>query len=156
MDKQWLPSPQEVDEYMESRDCFKVIVAGGRSMNNYELLCRKLDHILSDKAKQCRIQIVSGTANGADALGERYAKERGFSIAKFPAPWEDIEGKPPHSIGTRRDGKKYWKAAGHHRNDQMADYADALVAFWDGESSGTKNMIGLAEGKELKVAVVRY
>lgn len=133
---------------------FKVIVAGGRTMTNYELLCRKLDHILSNI--EIPIQVVSGTANGADALGERYADERGYSVKQFPAPWDDIEGKPPHSIGTSRDGKKYWKAAGHHRNAQMADYADALVAFWDCESKGTKNMIGLAESKGLKVAVVRY
>lgn len=137
-DKSWLPSPEEVDEYMEYKGYFKVIVAGGRTMNNYELLCRKLDAILVNKVAQ-GIQIVSGTANGADKLGERYARDRGYGIEQFPANWD-----------------AFGKRAGYLRNSQMADYADALIAFWDGESKGTKHMIDLAESKGLKVAVVRY
>lgn len=115
---------------------FKVIVAGGRTMNNYDLLSIKLDVLLS---KQSNIQIVSGTANGADKLGERYAREHRYSLKQFPADWDT-----------------YGKHAGYLRNTQMAEYADALVTFWDGESKGTKNMIEIAESKGLKVAVVRY
>lgn len=137
--KDWLPSAKEVDDYMEGREYFKVIVAGGRMMNNYELLKSKLDAILVNKAKQFKIQIVSGTANGADRLGERYAKERGYSIKQFPADW---------------DG--FGKRAGYLRNAQMADYADALVAFWDGESKGTNHMIELGKSKNIMVAVVKY
>ena len=92
----------------------KVIIAGGRDFNDYDLLCRKADKILS---RQSEVEIVSGTAKGADKLGEMYAKERHFSIKRFPADW-----------GT------FGNAAGYRRNVEMAIYADALIAFWDGES----------------------
>ena len=38
----------------------------------------------------------------------------------------------------------------------MADYADYLIAFWDGKSKGTSLMINLAKEKGLKVRVVNY
>ena len=78
-------------------------------------------------------------ARGADRLGERYAKERGYKVIYFPADW-DIDGR----------------SAGFKRNVKMAEYADALVAFWDGKSSGTKHMIETAQGKGLDVRVKRY
>ena len=46
--------------------------------------------------------------------------------------------------------------AGYLRNKQMAEYADALIAFWDGESKGTKHMIDLAKKNGLKVRIVNY
>lgn len=61
---------------------------------------------------------------GADYLGELYAEHIGVKVAKFPANWT-----------------KYGPAAGPIRNAQMAKYADALVAVWDGDSKGTANMI---------------
>jgi predicted Rossmann fold nucleotide-binding protein DprA/Smf involved in DNA uptake len=62
----------------------KVIVAGTRTFNNYELLKNKLDEFLKDIED---IEIVSGGARGADALGERYAKEKGYKVTYFPADW---------------------------------------------------------------------
>lgn len=115
---------------------FKVIIAGSRSFNDFELLVAKCDKLLSAKTEG---EVVSGTARGTDQLGENYAKERGFPIKKFPANWE-----------------KYGKIAGYKRNEEMADYADALIAFWDGLSPGTKHMISTAEKKGLKVRVFRY
>ena len=50
---------------------FKVIVAGSRGFNNYELLESKLTNIL--KGKHPNIEIVSGIAKDADKLGERFA-----------------------------------------------------------------------------------
>ena len=115
---------------------FKVIIAGGRTFNNYDLLCQNCDKALS---LQTEIEIVSGTANGADKLGEKYAKENGYSIKQFPADWN-----------------KYGKSAGYKRNEEMAKYADALIAFWDGKSKGTKHMIDLAKRYGLKVKVVIF
>jgi hypothetical protein len=132
---------------------FKVIIAGNRKFNNFELLIEKCDNILKDIEDE--IQIVSGKASGADTLGEDYAKLRGYSIKEFPAPWADIEGKPESEIGVRWDGKKYWKKAGIFRNGQMAEYADALIAFHNG-SSGTANMIKTADKYNLKKRVIKY
>lgn len=114
----------------------KVIIAGGRDFNHLQALCDNCDKILSN---QTNIEVVSGTAKGADTLGEVYADLRGYDVTKFPADWD-----------------KYGKGAGYIRNKEMAEYADALIAFWDGKSRGTKNMIDLARGKGLKVRVIRY
>jgi hypothetical protein len=115
---------------------FKVIVAGGRDFFDYNLLKSKLDIILSKKDK---VTIVSGNAKGADSLGERYAKENGILVSYFPALW--------NQHGTK---------AGFIRNEEMAKYADACVCFWDGESSGTKDMIRLAKEYNLKLRIINY
>lgn len=52
--------------------------------------------------------------------------------------------------------KRYGKAAGYIHNTEMAKNADALVAFWDSHSLGTKHMIATAELFGLDVRVVRY
>ena len=114
----------------------RVIIAGGRDFDNYSLLKEKCDYYLKNYKD---IEIVSGTANGADILGEKYASDNNFPIKKFPADWE-----------------KLGRSAGYKRNAQMAEYADALIAFWNGTSKGTKHMIDLAESKNLKVRVVKY
>jgi hypothetical protein len=69
-------------------------------------------------------EIVSGKARGADTLGEQYAKEKGIPVKEFPADWN-----------------KYGKAAGPIRNEEMARYADWLIAFWHPDCKGTTNMI---------------
>jgi glycerophosphoryl diester phosphodiesterase len=114
----------------------KVIIAGGRTFTDYGLLCQSADRALS---KQTEVEIVSGTAKGADLLGERYAADRGYPVKKFPADWD-----------------RYGKSAGYRRNAEMAEYADALIAFWDGTSRGTKHMIDLAHERGLKVRVISY
>lgn len=63
-----------------------------------------------------------------------------------------------NSMPWKRDTpwKLYGKQAGYLRNEQMAQNADALAAFWNGESRGTKHMIELAKRYGLKVRVKRY
>ena len=118
---------------------FRIIIAGGRDLNNYELLKAKCESILSSKATTHRIIIVSGAAKGADSLGEKYAREKSYAIESRPADWNT-----------------HGKAAGYIRNAQMADGADALIAFWDGKSRGTKSMINIARSKGLCVRVINY
>lgn len=118
---------------------FRVIIAGGRDFYNYELLKAKCDSILSSKAATRRIIVVSGAAKGADKLGEEYAHEHGYTVEQYPADWNT-----------------HGKAAGPIRNAQMANSADALIAFWDGQSRGTQSMINIARAKGLPVRVIRY
>jgi hypothetical protein len=113
----------------------KVIIAGSRNFNDYNLLKSSCDNLLTQFNN---IEIVSGTARGADKLGERYAREKGYSIKEFPANW---------NLG---------KSAGYIRNDEMAQYSDMLIAFWDGTSKGTKHMIDLANKRSIKVEIVNY
>lgn len=111
----------------------RLIIAGGRDFSDKEKLYEevaKLENIT---------EIVSGKAKGADSLGEQYAKDNNISVKLFPANW-----------------KKYGKAAGPIRNEEMAKYADSLIAFWDGKSLGTKSMISLARGNSLSITIINY
>lgn len=114
----------------------RVIIAGGRDFNDYELLKEKCDYYLQNLKD---IIIVEGEANGADLLGKRYGEEKGYKIEPYEANW-DLHGK----------------SAGYKRNEEMAKIGDILIAFWDGSSRGTKHMIDLATKYGLKVKVVRY
>jgi len=115
---------------------FKVIIAGGRDFSDYDLLSDKCDYYLAEKTN---VEVVSGGAKGADKLGERYSKEKNLPVKIFLADWATL-------------GKR----AGFVRNEEMAEYADALIAFWDGDSKGTKHMIDIAKEKGLSVKVVEY
>ena len=115
----------------------KVVIAGGREFKDYKKLKRYMDFILMNVDKD-KLEIVSGGARGADLLGGKYAEEKGYPIKQFIPDW---------GIG---------KQAGYLRNWDMAKYADALVAFHDGESKGTQHMINLAKKENLLVRVVNY
>jgi hypothetical protein len=114
----------------------KLIIAGGRDFNDYDLLKQKLNKIIGDNSD---IEIVSGMARGADLLGVKYANELGYQVKEFPAQWD-----------------KYGKSAGYRRNEEMAKYSDTCVCFWDGESKGTKHMIDLSNKYNLKTFVFNY
>ena len=113
----------------------KVIIAGSRSFNDYEKLCSTCNFLLSNTND---IEIVSGGARGADKLGEQYANSKSYPIKQFLANWE---------LG---------KSAGYKRNIDMANYADALIAFWDGESRGTLSSINLAEKYKKSCLTIRF
>ena len=114
----------------------KVIIAGGRYFDDYNELCCYCDKVLRN---QINIEIVSGGARGADALGEKYAQEHYYGLKRFPAAWST-----------------FGRSAGVIRNAEMAKYAAILIAFWDGKSRGTRSMINLAEKEGLKVYVYYY
>ncbi|HHQ2481047.1 TPA: DUF2493 domain-containing protein [Bacillus cereus] len=114
----------------------KVIVAGSRKFNDYKKLCETLNRLLC-RYNLSEVEIVSGGANGADKLGERYAKDKGCLLKVYPAEWD-----------------VYGKSAGYRRNVQMAEYANSCVVFWDGKSKGTKHMIDIAEKHKLNLRKV--
>ena len=115
----------------------KVIIAGGRDYYNYEQLENRCNHILQHHLPN--VEIVSGTARGADQVGEQYAKKHHLGLKLFPADWDT-----------------FGKSAGYRRNTEMAEYADGLIAFWDGKSRGTKHIIDLATTAGIEVFIVRY
>lgn len=109
----------------------KTIIAGSRSIQDYRVVERA---ILSSGFTIT--EIVSGGAMGVDKMGEKYALYNNISIKRFIPQWD-----------------LYGKAAGVYRNADMAEYADALIAIWDGKSKGTENMISTANRLKLKVFV---
>jgi len=120
---------------------FKLIIAGGRDFDNYIMAETWFLRYLLDNGlgKESDTEIVSGAARGADKVGEMLASNYNLPCKRFPANW-DLHGK----------------SAGYKRNAEMAEYADGLLAFWDGKSKGTKHMIDLANKKGLNVKVVNY
>lgn len=118
----------------------KLIIAGSRCFANYTLLNETLTKLLANYTDlPQQIEVVSGHALGADRLGEIWAERHNVKVVSFPAKWQ-LHGK----------------RAGYLRNIEMAEYADALVAFWDGQSKGTKHMIDIAKSKNLQVRVIMF
>ena len=78
---------------------FRVVVTGSRGFQDKELLFSKLDFFLQNRKPE-EIEIVSGTARGADTMGEKYAQVRGLKVKRFPAEWD-----------------RFGKSAGYRRNE---------------------------------------
>lgn len=109
----------------------EVIVAGSRTITNLQVVT-----VAIERSGFRVAEVVSGCARGADQLGEAWARSQHLPVKQFPADWD-----------------RYGKRAGYLRNELMSEYADALVAIWDGISSGTKHMIEKARERGLKVYV---
>jgi hypothetical protein len=113
----------------------KVIIAGSRHFaqervfNGLDVWTGLLDEPVSE--------VVSGNSGGVDLGGEAWAKARNIPIRRFPADWRGL-------------GRK----AGPLRNEEMAKYADALLAIYDGESRGTADMIRRAKQHGLETVVL--
>ena len=111
----------------------RTIIAGSRENTDFLLVKKAIEESGFDIT-----EVVSGTCRGVDQHGEDWAEGHGIPITKFPADWNT-----------------YGKKAGYIRNKEMADYADALIAVWDGKSKGTKITIDLAHNYGLSVFVYR-
>lgn len=133
---------------------FRVVVAGGRLFKDKALLKRTLDALLFNVCTTHEIHIVSGCAKGADKLGEEYADLRGFEVDHYEADWKNLDVEP--CIIRTNDYGQYNAAAGGIRNALMADNSEATVVFWDGKSTGSKDMIQRTKDAGNKLRVVRY
>ena len=123
----------------------KVIIAGSRKITNINYLYKAL------QASEFEVtEVVSGGAKGIDAMGEKWAKLHEVPIKRFNAQWTNLSHKDA-KIKKRNDGTEYDLLAGFRRNQAMADYADALLAIWDGKSGGTQDMINKAIKGNLKI-----
>jgi len=112
----------------------KVIIAGSRSIEDWTIVATAI------RNSPFKItEVVSGGARGVDNLAESLADLHGMPVKLFPADWN-----------------KHGKAAGPIRNKQMAEYADCLIAIWDGESKGTSNMIQEMQKLNKPVHIVKY
>ena len=120
----------------------RIIVCGGSKFDEYSLLESSLNKIFKEYSNDT-IEIVSGHAKGADSLGERYANGHNLKCTIFEANW-----------------KQYGRAAGPIRNSQMLEYAKQenpmVIAFWNGESHGTKDTINKAKKLNIRCEVIMY
>lgn len=109
----------------------KTIIAGSRSVTDAMALIEAVAKSGFDIT-----EVVSGGAQGADKLGEAWAFMSRVPVRRFTPNWNG-----------------HGRAAGMLRNLEMALYADALIAIWDGKSKGTEHMIAAAKKHHLKVFV---
>jgi hypothetical protein len=109
----------------------KTIIAGSRTINSYAVV----EQAIKDSGFKIT-EIVCGMARGVDYLGKLWGFRNNVPVNEMPAYW-----------GT------YGRSAGVRRNKKMAEYAEALIAIWDGRSPGTGNMIEEARAKGLRVFV---
>lgn len=114
----------------------KVAVVGGRNFSDFELLNQVLSKINSNKTITL---IVSGGAKGADSFANAWAEAMKIPTMIFLPDWD-----------------KFGKSAGYKRNHQIIMEAECCVAFWDGESKGTKSSIDLAKSKNMPLKIIMY
>lgn len=105
----------------------KVAVVGSRN-----LIVKSLDKYLPENVTE----IVSGGAKGIDACAKEYAVRHNIKLTEFLP-----------------DYKRYGKGAPLKRNLQIIEYADCVLAFWDGISRGTKYVIDTCKAKNIKITV---
>lgn len=116
----------------------RVIIAGSRNYTDRDEFMAHMGEIMVQYRPMLdeNIVVISGGARGVDKLGEYWADFHGYEILEFIPEWD-----------------KYGRRAGFIRNAQMAENADVLIAFWDGVSKGTENMINIARKRGLKVII---
>lgn len=132
----------------------RIIIAGSRTFDDYATLRKESLRIIRETVtnqtgspviQKELVTIISGGAKGADLLGEQFANEFHLTLKQFPANWD-----------------RYGRRAGYMRNVDMANYASEkdnetygiLIAFWDGQSKGTKHMIDTAKKAGLDIHVI--
>lgn len=115
----------------------KVIIAGSRSLTAVAAIDETEAAIAASGFTIT--EVVSGGARGPDDIGECWANERGIPLTRFVPEYQGINDR----------------YAPLRRNQNMVDYADALIAVWDGASRGTADVIRRAQRKGLHVYVHR-
>ena len=114
----------------------RIVIAGSRNYEDYTEAEKFIDFCISEIKSGNEIIILSGGSKGADIIGEKYARKRGYKIEKYLPEWN-----------------KYGRAAGPKRNEKMAKDCDLVICFWNGRSKGTKSMIEYAKKENKKVRV---
>lgn len=117
----------------------KLIVAGGRDFTDTNRMIAELQKLVESGEITDSPELVCGMARGADMLAYSLWANNRMPIHNFPANWN-----------------KHGKSAGYKRNQEMGEFADAAVCFWDGNSKGTKHMIDIMNKLNKPVYVVRY
>ena len=113
----------------------RCIIAGSRSIDDkfYDSIKNIINTLIDNKKLKIDI-IISGHATGVDKLGEKFAAEYNIPTELYIPDWS-------------KNGKK----AGYLRNEEMANNADCLILFWDGESKGSEHTLKIAKKKGLKI-----
>ena len=118
-----------IADYLNGLDFKTFGIVGSRNFDNYAFLKEMLSWYDIKK-------IISGGAKGADSLAKKYATEYNIPVVEFLPDWD-----------------RFGKSAGYKRNTQIVEASEALIAFWDGVSKGTKHSIDLADTKGIPIYI---
>lgn len=115
-------------------DRVRVVVTGSRGWTNAGAIHRRLSLLPEGST------IIHGRAgSGADWIADVYARQLDFDVVRMPADWD-----------------LYGRRAGIVRNIEMLNTDPELVlAFWDGESRGTRHCVEEARKRGIPVEVIR-
>jgi hypothetical protein len=138
----------------------RVIVCGSRRWSNPNVIRKVIEDRLFDLGLEHpgeTIVIVEGEAVGVDRIARQEAEKAGFLIDPHPAKWDEHDHRKDGLVPCNcRAESGYCPRAGHRRNEEMAQLgADLCLAFWDGRSTGTADMIERAEKHGIEVEKVR-
>ena len=97
----------------------KLAIIGSRSLSNLDL---------SKYVSEEVTELVSGGAKGVDACVATYATEHGIPLTVFLPRYQ-----------------QYGRAAPIVRNKAIVEYADRIIAFWNGTSKGTLSVIAYSK-----------
>jgi len=115
---------------------FRITIGGFRDFNDNYIFKQFVDECLEKLNIKKEIVILSGHCRGVDKMAENYAMESGYLLEIYPAEWG-----------------KYGRAAGPKRNEEMVEKSNAVIAFWNGKSKGTENLIHIAKRKGITLFV---
>ena len=110
----------------------KIAVVGSRTFEDRQLLEETLSTL-----EEPITEIISGGAKGADTLAQQWADQHKIPVTVFQPDWQ-----------------KFGRAAGPKRNQQIIAACDVCIAFWDGQSKGTKSSITLSKKAGKKTIVI--
>jgi len=128
----------------------KCIICGGREFKNTDFFFECMENQPFDVD-----MIVAGGAEGVDTMAELFAISINMDYMIFTAYWNDLT-ESPLVVKTSKSGVEYNALAGHNRNKRMLDYADCVIAIWDGKSTGTKHMIDITKKAKKPLKVFYY
>lgn len=140
MHHQKQPTPrEELNQYP-----IRILVAGSRNFSDYEFFSETMRDYVAQFTEP--FVFISGAAStGADALIIRWCRENDYPWVEFPADWDNVGA--PGAVIRFRNGRAYNVRAGFQRNADMGRVATNLIAWWDGRSSGTRDMISIMRGR---------
>jgi len=105
----------------------KIAIVGSRNV-----VVKNLEQYVSDAD-----EIVSGGAKGVDTCAAEYTSSHSIKLTEILP-----------------DYKRYGRAAPIVRNHEIVDYADEIIAFWDGKSNGTLSVINYAQKTNKKLSII--
>lgn len=115
-------------------------IVGSRNFTNYNKFLDGINEGLSSQNITISdiVLIVSGGADGADAMAEKYAKYNNITTKIYEAKWN-----------------KYGKSAGQIRNQKIVNLSNFMIAFVANDSVGTYDSINKAKIKKIPIHIVK-